>query len=113
MENSIVPIWGKATLRITEEARAVLLEMMGQISEFRPIVCLTWWADAMETHGEEITHRGPHWGVGCYSSDQVPAESITEIAGIPFIFSAPDALRLEGATLRVSGKGFEVDERAI
>jgi len=111
--NSVVPIWGKATIRLTEEARALLLEMTRQIEEIRPVVCLSWVVDAVESHGEEATHRGPHWGVGCYSSDQVPADSVTEIAGIKFIFSAYDALRLEGATLRISSNGFEVDERAI
>ena len=113
VENSIVPIWGKAALRLSEEARALLLEMMGQIGVASPVVHLSWELRSMEIRGEEIRHREPQWCVGFYSPDQVPADSVTDIAGIPFIFSAPDAVRLNGATLRISDRGFEVDERAI
>ena len=86
---------------------------MNQIERFRPIACVSWVFDAMRAEGDEVTHRGPHWGIGFYSPEQVPAESVVEIAGIPFVFPANDAIRLNGATLDVMNGEFVVSERAI
>jgi hypothetical protein len=86
---------------------------MKQLGQFRPIACVSWAFDAMRAEGDEIAHRGPHWGVGFYSPEQVPAESVVEIAGIPFVFAAADAIRLNGATLAVVKGQFVVNERAI
>jgi hypothetical protein len=86
---------------------------MGHIPLFQPIACVSWVFDEMRSDGSTITHRGPHWGVGFYSPDQVPLESVVEIAGIRFIFGADDARRLNGATLDVVNGRFVVNERAI
>ena len=86
---------------------------MSQIELFRPIACVSWVFDEMRSDGREIEHRGPHWGVGFYSPDQVPEDSVVEIAGIPFTFSAVDAERLNGAILDMVNGRFVVNERAI
>jgi hypothetical protein len=72
-----------------------------------------WAIDAMRAEGGSINHRGPHWGVGFYSAEQVPADSITEVSGIPFVFAAGDAARLNGATLDLANGELVVHERAI
>ena len=86
---------------------------MRQIEGFRPIVTVYWVLDEFRPEGTGFVHRNPHWNVAFYSPDQVPAESVVEIAGIPFIFAAGDAIRLNGATLDVVKGEFVIGERAI
>jgi len=110
---SIAQIWGKAGLRVTVEARSELLRLIGEAPLSQPIACVSWVFDEMRSDGEKVLHRGPHWGLGFYSAEQVPPENVVEIEGIPFVFGADDAVRLNGATLDLVHGEFVVNERAI
>ncbi len=86
---------------------------MSQIEQFRPVACLTWVYDEMRVDGAHFEHSGPCWGVGFHSADQLPFDSVVQVAGIPFVFGAQDAARLDGATLDLVNGQFVVNERAI
>ena len=89
-----------------------MLELMKRLEQYDPIACVSWALDVVSMRGTEFTHRGPSWNVGFHFRDQVPADNIVEIAGIPFIFSADAAPRLDGALLDVVNGRFVVNERA-
>ncbi len=105
-------LWGNGSLQLTIAARSVLVDMMRGITEFRPIAFVGWVTDQISGTGAESVHLGPGWGVGFYSSTQVPAGAIVKIDDIPFVFEASTAHRLSGATLDFDQGKFVVIERA-
>ena len=83
---------------------------MGSIAEAHPIAYVGWVLDQVSGTGDDAVHLGPGWGVGFYSSSQVPLEAVSHIDGIPFIFEADATHRLNGATLDFVEGQFVVNE---
>jgi len=106
-------MWAPASLKVTAAAKSAILAITSGITEFRPIAYVGWVLDQIYGVGENAVHLGPGWGVGFYSSDQVPAEAVSEIDGIPFIFEAATSQRLDAATLDFVNGKFVVNEHAI
>jgi hypothetical protein len=117
--NSIVRLHVKApALRLTDAARNELLSAMSQVSEPNLIAAVVWVDRATYSHRgangtEQLGERGPHWGVGFYSSDQVPTEEVAQIDGIRFTFDPNSFARLNNAILDIVEGQWIVDERAI
>ncbi len=105
-------MWATASLHLTAAARSQIIGMMVDITDFEPIAYVGWVQDQISSVGERAKHFGPGWGVGFYSSSQVPGDFVTRIDGIPFIFEAATADRLNGAILDFSNGAFAVHEKS-
>jgi hypothetical protein len=92
-------LWAPASLHLTARARAVVLAAMAQISDFEPVACVTWALDQVVGEGAKARHLGAGWGLGFYSKTQVPSDAVTMIEGIPFVFDAQSASRLNDGEL--------------
>jgi hypothetical protein len=118
--NSVVRLHVETpTLKLTPEARSELLAWLDRITEYRAIAAVGGVKSAsrmrlLPNGEEEFENIGPHWSVGFYSPDKVPAEQVVRIDDIPFVFGQGNiSMRLDGAVLDFRNGQFEVTERAI
>jgi hypothetical protein len=107
-------------LEITPSAAEMLRRIIASISEYQPVVVLSWVLGSSQgrllPNGEEdIQVRGPHWGIGLHPRAELPSEEVVELAGLPFTFGAYGAKLewLNGATLDYANGQFDVAKRAI
>lgn len=109
----------RPSLRLTDAAKSELTAIMCKITDYRAIASVLWAESGGSSKPRpdgsyERVDLGPHWGVGFYSPSKVPADEVTEIDGIPFIFvQGKISMRLNDATLDYVGGKFVVEERAI
>jgi len=100
-------------LSLAPSAHEALTRYMAQITEFRPVVALTWTVGAsVGVPGKEgFRELEPHWGVGFYDASDVPLQLIVvEMQGIPFAFGFASDPLLDGKRLHCSEGRFDVED---
>lgn len=103
-------------LKLSASAKVLLEKHLSEIEYEDPITSVQWYESEIsmryDKNGNEISDAsGPSWGVGWYSSDQVPIEMIQEIDGIKFVFNqGPISEKLNGKLLDVEDGNYFVKE---